>query len=51
MTYSQSHRKSSGGWGEEKQNKRPDRQSGFILNMMGEMEMDEELGEADGEGM
>lgn len=51
MTYSQSHRQSSGGWGEEKQNKGQDRQSGFILNMMGEMEMNEELGEAGGEGM
>ena len=51
MTYSQSHRQCSGGWEEEKQNKISDGKSGFILNMMGEMETDGELEEADGEGM
>lgn len=51
MTYSQSHRRSSGGWEEEKENKIPDRKSGFILNVMGEIETVGELEEADGEGM
>ena len=51
MTYSQSHTHSSGGWGEEKQNKRPDGQLDFILNMMDETERGGELEDADREGI
>lgn len=51
MTYSQSHMHSSGGWGEEKQNKRPGGQLDFILNMMDETERGGELEDADREGI